>query len=120
MSAETAGEDGHQEAHEAEASVAELRARQEEIQLKLKEAESKEKAAVLDQIFEVAGTYNISLEEIVERFGGLKPKRKGVAAKPKYQDPVSGATWSGRGKEPIWIRGKNRDEFTILAEVTTA
>ncbi|WP_231616425.1 MULTISPECIES: H-NS histone family protein [Burkholderia] len=31
----------------------------------------------------------------------------------KYFDPVSGATWSGVGREPIWIRGRNREEFSI-------
>ncbi|MCV9917067.1 H-NS histone family protein, partial [Burkholderia pseudomallei] len=27
--------------------------------------------------------------------------------------PKSGATWSGRGKPPNWIVGKNRDRFLI-------
>ena len=65
------------------------------------------------QIKTVAETYNISLDELVEAMGGLKVKRKGVKAKPKYQDPVSGAIWSARGKEPAWIKGKNREPFLI-------
>jgi DNA-binding protein H-NS len=24
----------------------------------------------------------------------------------KYQDPISGKTWSGRGKTPIWMKEK--------------
>jgi DNA-binding protein H-NS len=31
----------------------------------------------------------------------------------KYRDPVSGHTWSGRGRSPTWIRGKDRDAFKI-------
>ena len=27
--------------------------------------------------------------------------------------PKPGKTWSGRGREPIWIKGKNREEFKI-------
>lgn len=27
---------------------------------------------------------------------------------PQYRDPVSGATWSGRGTEPAWIKGRDR------------
>lgn len=23
---------------------------------------------------------------------------------PKYQDPVSGKTWAGRGKTPVWMK----------------
>jgi DNA-binding protein H-NS len=35
---------------------------------------------------------------------------------PKYRDPASGATWSGRGHAPSWIKdAANRDEFLIKA-----
>ena len=39
--------------------------------------------------------------------------RSGVA--PKYRDPESGSTWSGRGKPPKWIAGQDRDNFLIGA-----
>ncbi|MFP4891196.1 H-NS family nucleoid-associated regulatory protein [Paraburkholderia sp. EG304] len=32
---------------------------------------------------------------------------------PKYRDPATGATWSGRGKAPAWIRDEDRDDFLI-------
>ncbi|MEM5312455.1 H-NS histone family protein [Paraburkholderia sp. EG287A] len=32
----------------------------------------------------------------------------------KYRDPATGATWSGRGRAPNWIKdAKNRDRFLI-------
>jgi DNA-binding protein H-NS len=34
-------------------------------------------------------------------------------ANAKYRDPATAATWSGRGRVPNWIAGKNRDEFLI-------
>jgi DNA-binding protein H-NS len=35
---------------------------------------------------------------------------------PKYRDPASGATWSGRGHAPSWIKdAANRDAFLISA-----
>ncbi|MBR8256809.1 H-NS histone family protein [Burkholderia ambifaria] len=35
-------------------------------------------------------------------------------AEPKYQNPKTGETWSGRGRAPLWIRdAKNRDRFLI-------
>ncbi|MBN6205593.1 H-NS histone family protein [Ralstonia mannitolilytica] len=40
----------------------------------------------------------------------LASKKKAVA--PTYQDPQTGATWSGRGRAPAWF-GKNRDKFLI-------
>lgn len=31
---------------------------------------------------------------------------------PKYQDPITGITWSGAGRQPKWI-GDDRDKFLI-------
>ena len=45
---------------------------------------------------------------------GVKKSAKGkepVAA--KYRDSASGVTWSGRGKPPKWIAGKERNAFLI-------
>ena len=37
----------------------------------------------------------------------------GTKVAPKYRDPATGQTWTGRGKPPKWIQGKNRDDFLI-------
>ncbi|WP_157874869.1 H-NS family nucleoid-associated regulatory protein [Paraburkholderia atlantica] len=34
---------------------------------------------------------------------------------PKYRDPGSGATWSGKGPEPLRIAGKDRTAFALSA-----
>jgi DNA-binding protein H-NS len=39
--------------------------------------------------------------------------KKTAAVAAKYQDPKTGATWSGRGREPGWIKGKKREKFLI-------
>lgn len=47
-------------------------------------------------------------------FGGAKRGRKASGSvAPKYKDPISGATWTGRGKAPKWIEGKDRAQFAI-------
>lgn len=45
-------------------------------------------------------------------------KKPVVPVKPKYQDPETGQTWTGRGIAPVWIReaeaaGKDRSSFLI-------
>jgi DNA-binding protein H-NS len=36
---------------------------------------------------------------------------------PKYRDPRTGATWSGRGRAPVWLAGaKDRTAFLIADE----
>ncbi|MEM5372758.1 H-NS family nucleoid-associated regulatory protein [Paraburkholderia azotifigens] len=56
-----------------------------------------------------------------------KPAKAGNYVKgpqaPKYHDPKSGATWSGRGPAPAWLAGaKDRSKFLIAAaeEVSSA
>lgn len=58
------------------------------------------------------------VHELVAEFGFTsqqvfpwKPTVRTVA--PKYRDAKSGATWTGRGRAPDWIAGKNRDDFLI-------
>lgn len=40
-------------------------------------------------------------------------KAKGSVGVPKYRDPATGSTWTGRGKPPNWINGKDRTPFLI-------
>jgi DNA-binding protein H-NS len=48
---------------------------------------------------------------------GLTKSGKGSASPvpPKYRDPVTGKTWSGRGNAPKWISGKDFAQFLITA-----
>lgn len=66
---------------------------------------------------------SLRLIEKYERINGSSPKRRshplnGIKVQPKYRCPDSGATWSGRGREPRWLAaaikaGKKRDDFLI-------
>ncbi|MER9436719.1 H-NS histone family protein [Mesorhizobium sp. M0618] len=94
-------------------SIEDLQRQQQEIDRKIQEKREAEKQSVIEQIVQVVNTYKIPIDELVEKLGGLKIKRKGVKATPKYKDPVSGAIWTGRGKEPAWIKGKDRKPFLI-------
>ena len=94
-------------------SVEELQAEREKLDAEIKAKQDAQKASVIAQIKTVVDTYSIPVDELVEALGGLKSKRRGIKAKQKFRDPASGATWSGRGKEPAWIKGQNRNDFLI-------
>ncbi|MBR5950393.1 MAG: H-NS histone family protein [Actinomycetaceae bacterium] len=34
----------------------------------------------------------------------------------KYRDPVTGQTWSGRGRTPLWLVGKDKGQFLISTD----
>ena len=101
------------QAESEDKSVEELVAERDRIDAEVKAKQNALKTSVIEQIKTVVNTYDITTEELVEALGGLKSKRKGIKAKPKYKDPATGVIWSGRGKEPAWIKGKDRDQFLI-------
>ena len=46
---------------------------------------------------------------------------RGTKVAPKFQDPKSGATWTGRGRAPAWIaKAKDRARFLIQGDATVA
>ncbi|MFZ3121634.1 MAG: H-NS histone family protein [Variovorax sp.] len=56
--------------------------------------------------------HGLTQEDVFGRSTGRRglPAQK-VAA--KYRDPATGATWSGRGKPPRWLAGKDRAAFVL-------
>ncbi|WP_414142707.1 H-NS family nucleoid-associated regulatory protein [Burkholderia cepacia] len=50
--------------------------------------------------------YGITRDDLFPR----KANRRPVA---RYRNPQTGETWSGRGRPPAWIEGKDRDTFAI-------
>lgn len=79
---------------------------------KIEDGQKAQRQDVLAQIKKVVETYKIPLAELGE-YLGIKGTRKGSKAKPKYRNPDDGKEWSGRGKEPLWIKGKDRKDFLI-------
>lgn len=80
------------------------------------------KAQVENRIESLAAAELNELEERMERLRpyvkGSGRGRPGSKAAPKYRDPKTGKTWSGRGRTPVWLRereenGDNRDNFLI-------
>jgi DNA-binding protein H-NS len=41
------------------------------------------------------------------------PNKKKGSVVAKYKDPESGKTWTGRGRAPRWLDGKNKEDFVI-------
>ncbi|MDR0215998.1 MAG: H-NS histone family protein [Comamonas sp.] len=84
--------------------------------------------AALEQ--QIANARKAEVADVVQKIRGLveafgltqddvfpparqKQKRETGAVAPKYRDPVTGQTWSGRGKPPNWIKDQERSKFEI-------
>lgn len=75
------------------------------------------RSSALAEIKETIAAFELTAVEL--GFGIRAHTRKQVSDKqrsavaPKYRDPASGKTWSGRGKPPLWIAGQDRGGFAI-------
>lgn len=100
-------------------SVPELTALIEAAQAKRQEKMEGAKAALLAEFSDKAAKLGISLKALVSpprSPAAPKPRRgKGEPVAPKFRNPETGDTWTGRGREPAWIKGKNRQDFAIKA-----
>lgn len=76
----------------------------------------------LESIVKAMLEYDISIDDMSKAYreatgtSGRSAPRKRVP--PKYRDPATGQTWSGRGRTPRWItaaeaQGQHRDNFLI-------
>lgn len=90
-----------------------LEAERDALDARIKAQRDAEKNEVLVQIKTVMQSFGVTTEDVVNYMGDYKPKRQIAKAVPKYKDPATGVTWSGRGKAPAWIKDKNYADFLI-------
>ena len=74
-----------------------------------------EKSWAVEKVRTLIAEFGLTEDDV---FGGSTGKRAasknaGSKVAPKYRDPATGATWTGRGKPPKWIAGKDRETFAI-------
>ncbi|VWD59714.1 H-NS histone [Burkholderia lata] len=96
------------------ATYRQLTAQLERLQQKIDKEREKAIADAIADIRAKIEEYDITPEELGFRPVGAaaaaaKPKRP---SPPKYLNPKTGETWSGRGRSPTWL-GKNRARFLI-------
>lgn len=86
------------------------------LQMRAEKARRAEVASVIADIKEKMRTYGITEADLSGK-GAKRTEKKAVkksgTVKPKYRNAETGETWTGRGKPPRWIAGKERDQFLI-------
>ncbi|VWC32067.1 DNA-binding protein [Burkholderia aenigmatica] len=97
------------------ATYKELKAQVEALAEKAEAARAAEFQAVVEDIRAKVAEYGITEKDIFGgRRGRVAAKKVAAPVEAKYRDPKTGATWSGRGRAPAWIKdAKNRNRFLI-------
>ncbi|AUT63547.1 MULTISPECIES: H-NS histone family protein [Paraburkholderia] len=94
------------------ATYRQLTAQLEKLQKEMEQAREQEVTQAIADIKQKIADYGITAEEL-----GFSSKVRAAGRKaalpPKYRNPKTGETWSGRGRAPGWLAGKNRDKFLI-------
>lgn len=89
-----------------------LLAQRDELEKQIEALRSVERNDAIEWIFEQMALFEIKPDDFEPRRGRRVSKPSGPVA-PKYRDPGSGATWSGRGRVPLWMAGQDREKFAI-------
>lgn len=94
-------------------TYSELREKIAELEQQAEAARRKELESAISKIKELMQEYGITTQDI-EASGGRKLSSKSRSSVPvKYKDPVSGQTWTGRGRAPRWLDGRKKEDFLI-------
>jgi DNA-binding protein H-NS len=99
-------------------TYSEVQAEIQRLQAQAEKMRNSEKAGVVDRIREAIATYGITAADLglAVHSGGRKTsavQSRGAVSVARYRDPKTGKTWTGRGKPPLWLAGKDRTAFEI-------
>ena len=91
----------------------ELLKQREDLEQQINEARTRELADAVAKVRNLIAEYSLTAEDVFPPVRARASSNAGTKVAPKYRDPVTGATWTGRGKAPKWIDGKDRSQFAI-------
>ena len=95
--------------------IQELINQKEQLEKTILEERKRLKAEGIEKVKMIIEEYDLDISEIFPNFSSKSKVSKLISNKvpPKYRNPDSGETWTGRGKAPLWIANKDRNSFII-------
>lgn len=90
----------------------EIQAQIAELQKKAEAVRNEEMADAKARIAEIMNDFGLTVADLDSQ-AKVKHQKPRQAVPVKYKNPETGKTWTGRGRAPLWLNGKNKDEFLI-------
>jgi DNA-binding protein H-NS len=94
-------------------SYKDLVRQKEELERQIEAANRSEKADAVAKVHALMSEHGLTVEDLSSSGRKKSAPRSVSKIAPKYRDPATGKTWTGRGKAPRWLDGQNRDKFLI-------
>ena len=98
-------------------TLTELLNQKRDLEVAIAKAKAQEAREAIANVKRIVQEFNLSPTDIFGKAGspGLNTNKSVERNKvqPKYRDPVTGNTWTGRGLRPQWLQGKNLSDFSI-------
>ena len=93
-------------------SYKDLLAQREALEQQIAAARKTEVADAVQKIKNLIEAFGLTQDDVFPP-AKQKQKREAGTVAPKYRAPVTGQTWTGRGKPPNWIKDQDRSQFAI-------
>jgi DNA-binding protein H-NS len=75
-------------------------------------ARKDEISGAIQKIKELMQLHGITVEDLAAGSRAKPAKAKG-SVPAQFKNPETGETWTGRGRAPRWLDGKDKEEFRI-------
>ncbi|MCA8023666.1 H-NS histone family protein [Burkholderia metallica] len=83
-----------------------------EMEREISQEKERVAALVATRVREVLEEFGLDIDVVPrDRYSTVARKKRIIA--PKYWNPQTGQTWSGRGRTPQWIVGRDREQYRI-------
>ncbi|MFZ3126225.1 MAG: H-NS histone family protein [Acidovorax sp.] len=93
-------------------SYKELLKQREALEQKINEARRNELSQAVAQVRALVAEFGLTVQDVFPT-GRARSASAGSKVAPKYRNPATGQTWTGRGKPPKWIQNESREQFAI-------
>jgi DNA-binding protein H-NS len=99
-------------------SYKELLKQREALEQQISEARRRELSDAVSQVRSLVSEYGLTAQDVFPAGkaagkGAGRSSTAGTKVAPKYRNPATGETWTGRGKAPKWIQNESREKFAI-------
>ncbi len=102
----------------AKQPLSDLLAQKAALEQQIADMQREQRGEAVEKVRALMTEHGLTVADLGGRGAAAKRSGSGAKVAPKYRNPASGETWSGRGLKPRWLAsalesGKKLEDFTI-------